>query len=45
MLELEPRKWRKPKKVDQKQDKARVEKFLKSGYAKHDWTGMLGRKE
>jgi len=42
MLELEPRKWRKPKKVDSKLDKARVEKFLK-GYRKYDWTGMLGR--
>ncbi|CDZ96586.1 Uncharacterized conserved protein [Phaffia rhodozyma] len=43
MLELEPRKWRKPRRVDSRQDKARIDKFLKAGYAKHDWTGMLGR--
>lgn len=40
MLDLEPRKWRKPRRVDPKRDKERIDKFVKS-YAPYDWTGML----
>lgn len=44
VLDLEPRKWRKPKRVDSRQNQQRVDRFLKS-YEKHDWTGQLGRKK
>jgi hypothetical protein len=44
ILDLEPRKWRKPKFVNRKEDQPRIAKFLKS-YAKFDWTGMLGGKK
>ena len=41
VLELEPRKWRRPKKADLRLNKSRVDKFNQK-YAKHDWTGMIG---
>lgn len=40
MLELEPRQWRKPRRLDFRQNQARVEAFRK-GYAKFDWTKQL----
>lgn len=40
VLELEPRKWRRPKKADLRLNKSRVDKFNQK-YAKYDWTGMM----
>lgn len=40
MLELEPRRWRKPKRMDHKQNGERVRNFRKM-YDKHDWTKVL----
>lgn len=40
MLELEPRKWRRPRKVPLSSHKERVAGF-KSKYDKYDWTGMI----
>lgn len=42
VLDLEPRRWRKPRRMDHRQNKGRVQKFQK-GYAKFDWTGMIGK--
>ncbi|KAF5315447.1 hypothetical protein D9619_007008 [Psilocybe cf. subviscida] len=39
-LDLEARKWRRPRKVDTRRYKERVEDFKKM-YKKFDWTGML----
>lgn len=40
MLELEPRAWRKPRRLDFRHNKDRVAKF-KTKYDKYDWTKML----
>ncbi|KAF9485878.1 hypothetical protein BDN70DRAFT_463969 [Pholiota conissans] len=40
ILELETRRWRRPRKVDLRRNGERVEKFKKK-YSKYDWTGML----
>jgi hypothetical protein len=40
-LELEPRRWRKPKRLDFRQNEGRVAKFRKDGYDAYDWTKML----
>ncbi|KAL8293038.1 hypothetical protein RQP46_000732 [Phenoliferia psychrophenolica] len=40
MLELEPRQWRKPRRIDYRQNHARVADFRK-GYDKYDWTKQL----
>jgi hypothetical protein len=40
LLELEPRRWRKPRWLDPAQDAARVKEFKKS-YDAFDWTPML----
>ncbi|TFK40716.1 CwfJ C-terminus 1-domain-containing protein-like protein [Crucibulum laeve] len=42
VLELEPRKWRRPRKIDFRSNKDRVAAFKKK-YDKFDWTGMIGR--
>lgn len=42
MLDLEPRAWRKPKRLDTGSDKLRVKAFRKS-YDKFDWTKMLAK--
>ncbi|GBE84892.1 CwfJ C-terminus 1-domain-containing protein-like protein [Sparassis latifolia] len=42
ILELEPRQWRHPRRIDFRQNKARVQKF-KQKYERFDWTGMIGR--
>ncbi|KAH9936259.1 CwfJ C-terminus 1-domain-containing protein-like protein [Fomitopsis serialis] len=42
LLDLEPRIWRHPRRVDSYQNKQRVAKF-KQKYDKYDWTGMIGR--
>ncbi|KAI0801739.1 CwfJ C-terminus 1-domain-containing protein-like protein [Irpex lacteus] len=42
VLELEPRKWRHPRKIDYRHNKDRVAKFKKQ-YGEYDWTGMLQR--
>ncbi|KAF8208746.1 CwfJ C-terminus 1-domain-containing protein-like protein [Mycena galopus ATCC 62051] len=42
VLELEPRKWRRPKRIDFRSNKERVVDFKKK-YDKFDWTGMIGQ--
>ncbi|KAJ6512106.1 CwfJ C-terminus 1-domain-containing protein-like protein [Mycena vitilis] len=42
VLELEPRKWRRPKLIDFRSNKERVSDFKKK-YDKFDWTGMIGQ--
>jgi hypothetical protein len=42
VLELEPRKWRRPKRIDFRNNKERVSEFKKK-YDKFDWTGMIGQ--
>ncbi|KAJ8509116.1 hypothetical protein ONZ45_g8685 [Pleurotus djamor] len=42
VLEVEPRKWRRPRKLDFRSNKERVAQYKKK-YDKFDWTGMIGR--
>ncbi|KAH9942920.1 CwfJ C-terminus 1-domain-containing protein-like protein [Amylocystis lapponica] len=42
LLDMEPRRWRHPRRVDFRQNKERVAKFRQK-YDKFDWTGMIGR--
>ncbi|KAJ7712436.1 CwfJ C-terminus 1-domain-containing protein-like protein [Mycena metata] len=42
VLELEPRKWRRPKRIDFRSNKERIADFKKK-YDKFDWTGMIGQ--
>ncbi|KAG6832004.1 hypothetical protein H0H92_006040 [Tricholoma furcatifolium] len=42
VLELEPRRWRRPKRLDFRANKDRVAQFKKK-YDRFDWTGMIGR--
>ncbi|KZS90512.1 hypothetical protein SISNIDRAFT_430789 [Sistotremastrum niveocremeum HHB9708] len=42
VLELEPRRWRRPKKIDFASNKERVRRFRQQ-YDKYDWTGMIGK--
>ncbi|KAJ7288487.1 CwfJ C-terminus 1-domain-containing protein-like protein [Mycena rebaudengoi] len=42
VLELEPRQWRRPKRMDFRSNKERVSAFKKK-YDKFDWTGMIGQ--
>ncbi|KAI0041990.1 hypothetical protein FA95DRAFT_1500668 [Auriscalpium vulgare] len=44
VLEVEPRRWRNPRRTDFRQNKERVAKF-KNNYVKFDWTGMLSREQ
>lgn len=42
VLEVEPRKWRRPRKLDFRFNKDRVDKFRKT-YDKFDWTSLIGQ--
>ena len=42
VLEVEPRRWRRPRRIDFRQNKDRVAKF-KAKYDKYDWTGLIGK--
>ncbi|EPQ54755.1 hypothetical protein GLOTRDRAFT_77477 [Gloeophyllum trabeum ATCC 11539] len=42
LLDLEPRRWMKPRRIDFSQNKRRVAEFRKN-YDKYDWTGMIGK--
>ncbi|KIK80993.1 hypothetical protein PAXRUDRAFT_15491 [Paxillus rubicundulus Ve08.2h10] len=42
VMDVEPRRWRRPRKVDSRLYKERVDNFKKK-YAKFDWTGLLGK--
>lgn len=42
ILDLEPRRWRRPKRVDFHSNRQRVAQF-KRKYDKFDWTGMIGK--
>ncbi|KAI0720519.1 CwfJ C-terminus 1-domain-containing protein-like protein [Cerioporus squamosus] len=42
LLDIEPRKWRRPRRMELWQNKERVKKF-KQKYDKFDWTGMIER--
>lgn len=40
VLELEPRQWRRPRRLEWREQKGDLEKF-KAKYKMHDWTGMI----
>ncbi len=40
LLDVEPRKWRRPKRIDFRRNSERVAEF-QIKYAKFDWTGMV----
>ncbi|KAL0576052.1 Pre-mRNA-splicing factor cwf19 [Marasmius crinis-equi] len=42
LLDIEPRRWRRPKRIDFRTNKERIAQFRKN-YDKYDWTGMIGR--
>jgi hypothetical protein len=42
VLELEPRRWRRPRRVDFGKNKERVARFKKD-YERFDWTGLIER--
>ncbi|KAH0586099.1 hypothetical protein H2248_007370 [Termitomyces sp. 'cryptogamus'] len=42
ILELEPKRWRRPRRIDSRAHKDRISQFKKK-YDKFDWTGMIGR--
>ncbi|KLO17276.1 hypothetical protein SCHPADRAFT_821751 [Schizopora paradoxa] len=42
MLDIEPRRWRRPKRVDLRHNKERAAKFRQK-YDKFDWTPMIGK--
>jgi len=41
VLEIEPRRWRRPRRIDFSNNKERVAQFKKK-YDKFDWTAMIG---
>lgn len=41
VLEVEPRKWRRPRRIDFRGNKERVAQ-MKQKYDKFDWTNMIG---
>ncbi|KAH9080441.1 CwfJ C-terminus 1-domain-containing protein-like protein [Lactarius deliciosus] len=43
ILELEARRWRRPRRVDFEKNKERVARF-QTGYERFDWTGLLERR-
>lgn len=42
VLDLQPRQWRRPRRVDSQHNRRRVTDFKKS-FDKYDWTGMIGK--
>jgi len=42
LMDTEPRRWRRPRKVDFRHNKDRIAQFRKK-YGKFDWTGMIGK--
>lgn len=42
ILEIEPRRWRRPRRIEARSNAERVIEFKKK-YDKFDWTGMIGR--
>jgi hypothetical protein len=42
VLDLEPRRWMRPRKIDYRHSKDRIQR-LKKKYEKYDWTGMIGK--
>ncbi len=42
LLDLPPKRWRKPQRVDYRQNAKRVAEFRKT-YDKYDWTGQIGQ--
>ncbi|PIL22586.1 hypothetical protein GSI_15275 [Ganoderma sinense ZZ0214-1] len=42
VVEVEPRRWRRPRKIEFRQNKDRVKRF-KQKYDKFDWTGLIER--
>ncbi|KAF9226324.1 hypothetical protein BS17DRAFT_794490 [Gyrodon lividus] len=42
VMDVEPRRWRRPKKVDFRHHKDRIANF-KNKYVKFDWTGLIGK--
>ncbi|KAF8635918.1 hypothetical protein AX15_000095 [Amanita polypyramis BW_CC] len=41
LMELEPRRWRRPRRIDFRYNKERVGKF-RGMYDRYDWTGLIG---
>jgi hypothetical protein len=41
VLDLEPRRWMRPRRIEYRQSKDRIQR-LKKKYEKYDWTGMIG---
>lgn len=42
VLEVDQRRWRRPKRLDSRISKDRISQFKKK-YDKYDWTGMIGK--
>ncbi|KAG8214741.1 CwfJ C-terminus 1-domain-containing protein-like protein [Butyriboletus roseoflavus] len=42
VMEVEPRRWRRPKRMDRRHHKDRIDDFKKK-YDKYDWTGLIGK--
>ncbi|KAL4080953.1 CwfJ C-terminus 1-domain-containing protein-like protein [Scleroderma citrinum] len=42
VMDVEPRRWRRPRKVDFRHSRDRIAQFRKK-YDKYDWTGMIGK--
>jgi len=42
VLDLDPRRWMRPRKVDYRHNKDRIQR-LKKMYDKFDWTGLIGK--
>jgi hypothetical protein len=42
VLDIETRRWRRPKRVDLRMNESRAAEFKKK-YSKFDWTGMIGQ--
>ncbi|OAX33380.1 hypothetical protein K503DRAFT_838391 [Rhizopogon vinicolor AM-OR11-026] len=42
VLDLEPRQWMRPRRIDYRHSKDRIQR-LKKKYEKYDWTGMIGQ--
>ncbi|OJA13897.1 hypothetical protein AZE42_11691 [Rhizopogon vesiculosus] len=42
VLDLEPRQWMRPRRIDYRHSKDRIQR-LKKKYEQYDWTGMIGQ--
>ncbi|KAG9315636.1 CwfJ C-terminus 1-domain-containing protein-like protein [Chiua virens] len=42
VMDVEPRRWRRPRRMDHRHHKDRIDNFRKK-YDKYDWTGLIGK--